>query len=81
MAKAKAKTGGTTKTKTGIKAPQVVIPTEKLTGKPPRRIKMLTNLANQDAVYKKGHIYRWPRDLPKDTARSWVACGVAEKVE
>jgi hypothetical protein len=53
---------------------------KKPTGKPPKVIRMLTSLGNVRS-FQQGHSYRVPQDVPVDTARSWVACGAAEKVE
>jgi len=47
-------------------------------GKPPKRIKMLTSLANTRG-FKMGASYDVPKDVPVETARSWIACGVAEE--
>lgn len=83
MAKGKAKTSSkkTAKSKVGIKDPQTVktVKKKKATGKPPERIKMLMNLARHDAVFSMGQSYRVPQDIPVQTARDWVAGGVAEE--
>ena len=81
MAKAKGK-DKTAKTKVGIKDPQIVGPAKKKkkpTGKPPKRIKMLMNLARHDAVFSMGKSYSVPQDVSANTARDWVASGVAEE--
>jgi len=70
------------KTKVGIKNAQKVEPVKvkKPVGQPPKQIKMRMNLASAHAAYSKGDIYDVPKDIPVNTARSWVACGAAEKV-
>ena len=70
------------KTKVGIKNAQKVEPVKvkKPVGQPPKQIKMLMNLASPYGTYSKGSTYSVPKDVPVDTARSWVGCGVAEKV-
>lgn len=72
-----------TKTKVGIKDPEIVKPKEKKDppGKPPKQIKMLIMLANQHHVYLVGHSYKVPGDVSVKTARSWINSGVAEEVE
>ena len=70
------------KTKVGIKTPNStpVQKAKKPIGKPPKEIKMLLSLANQDMAYVKGKVYDVPHEVSVDTARSWIASGAAEKV-
>ena len=85
MAKAKAKKTEKVKekgkTKYGIKTPNdtPVKTYKKPTGKPPKRIKMLMSLADSRKAYQMGQSYDVPKDIPANTARGWVACGVAEE--
>ena len=71
-----------TKTKVGIKEPDAkpVEKKKKPTGKPPKEIKMLMSLANQDMAYVKGKVYQVPHQVAVNTARSWIDSGAAEKV-
>lgn len=78
MAKKRGKTG----IKVGIKKPDPVkAKVEKKTppGKPPKRIRMLMNLARHDAVFSMGSVYTVPHQVPVDTARSWIGSGAAEE--
>ena len=85
MAKAKTKGKATVKekpkTKFGIKKPDDTPKKshKKPTGKPPKRIKMLMSLAGPRKAYQMGQSYDVPHDIPVNTARGWVACGVAEE--
>ena len=73
---------GKTKTKVGIKEPDMkpAQKAKKPTGKPPKEIKMNLSLANQDMAYVKGKVYQVPHEVSVDTARRWVASDAAEKV-
>lgn len=84
VGKTKAKVSGKTKTKVGIKEPgpdHVKVEKETPVGKPPKWIRMLMSLANQDMAYIKGKIYRVPHDVPVQTARSWIDSEAAVEVE
>jgi len=71
---------GKTKTKVGIKnAGSTHVKAKPLTGKPPKRIRMLRSCANQYMAYIKGHSYKVPQEVPVKTARSWLASGQAEE--
>lgn len=75
MAKAK------TKTKVGIKKEEPVAPVAEVKtppGKPPKRIRMLMSVANTRA-FDMGRVFLVPQDVPVNTARSWIACGIAEE--
>lgn len=50
-------------------------------GPPPKKIKMKISLANMRGSFERGHVYDVPRDVPEDTAKSWVGSGAADKVE
>lgn len=71
-----------TKTTHGIKEPNKRTPPKgrKPTGKPPKEIKMLMSLATTRGAYTLGRIYRVPKDVSVDTARSWIDQNVAEKI-
>lgn len=72
--------GKKTKTKVGIKGPNAnKRKAKKLTGKPPKRIRMLRSCANQDMAYIKGHSYKVPEQVSIKTARSWLASETAEE--
>lgn len=48
---------------------------------PPKRIRMLMGLANQDGAYSKSRTYVVGTDVPVDTAVSWLKSGAAEEVQ
>ncbi len=74
------KKAGKGKVKVGIKNEGPAhIKEKKPTGKPPKRIRMLMMLANQDHVYLMGHSYKVPQEVPVDTARRWLRSGAAEE--
>ena len=47
-------------------------------GKPPKRIRMLISVGNTK-MYQRGEVFSVPHDVPVNTARSWIAAGVAEE--
>lgn len=78
---AKARTGKKTVIKVGIKKNEPVkVTVKKPVGKPPKQIKMLISLANMRSSWIMGQTYNVPADVSVNTARDWVACGVAEDV-
>ena len=71
-----------TKTKVGIRKLEEKSMTKKKKaplGRPPKRIRMLMSLANQDAAYIRGKAYDVPKEVPANTARSWIDSGAAEE--
>ena len=69
------------KKKVGIKKPDTSVAPkiEKITSKPPNRVRMLMSLANAERAYTMGKSYRVPHEISVNTARNWIACGAAEE--
>ena len=44
-----------------------------------KRIKMLMDFASGTTILTMGKSYRVPQDIPAETAKDWIAAGVAQE--